>query len=271
MSIKMIFGTGVSAAKQYHDLLPLIQKAIHLGITSFDTAPSYGTESVLGECIHSTIASLGLKRDDVYIQTKIDAWQMQTFNGNIETFCDSALQTMQLDYFDALLVHWPIPEYIQTTWDCLKQIKNKGLCKTIGICNVRKRNLIAYKKMQIVPEIVQIERHPLFTAEETIVYCKSEGITVQAYSPLCKMHPSLQTNDFLDAISKKYKKNKGQVILKWHLQTGVIPVFTTTKISRLQEYANISDFKLTEDELNIISSFNTNYKLYLESLTCPGI
>ena len=139
-----------------------------------------------------------------------------------------------------------------------------------NICNLRINHLQELKVAHIIPEILQIERHPLNIFDKEVLFCKENDIVLQDYSPLCKMHPKLKESVLLRALADKYQKDIGQIILKWHINTGAIPIFTSTKPQRISLYAHLDDFDLEEFELSIISSLNDNYKLYLESLVCPG-
>ena len=264
----LIFGTGASAAKDYEGLNKVVSCAISCGIRTFDTAPSYGVESILAKVLRENIQKLSLKREDFRIQTKIDAWQMM--NGNIEKFVDDALQKMNFQYIDNLMIHWPLPDYLNDSWNKMKKLKQSGKIKKIGICNVRSRHLKLYKEQGILPDVIQIERNPLRTCEREVEFCKKNNIDVQAYSPLCKMDKRLSESLIVKTISEKYNKNIGQIILRWHIDTGVMPIFTSTKEQRIVQYTDLFDFSLNEDEITNISSMNINYKFYLESCLCPG-
>lgn len=267
---EIILGTGVSSSKDYEGLLNVVREAIKNGIYSFDTAPSYRTDNLLGEVISQVLIENNLSRSDLFIQTKIDAWQMQEMQGEIAPYVYQALKEMKLDYFDSLLIHWPLPEFLETTWQSFVQLYKEGVVKKIGICNVRLRQLKQFLSWNFVPQVIQIERNPLRVCEQEINFCKEHGIEVQAYSPLCKMDSRIRDNKMLADLSAKYHKNIGQIVLRWHIQSGVTPVFTSTKPKRVNEYANIDDFSLTEDECKKIASLNENYKMYLESWSCPG-
>lgn len=268
MNNELIFGTGASAAKDYEGLNKVVSCAISCGIRTFDTAPSYGVEGILADVLLKNIQKQNLKREDFCVQTKIDAWQMM--DGNIEMFVDKALQKMNFQYIDNLLIHWPLPDYFDDTWNKMKKIKETGKVLKIGICNVRSRHLKLYEKQCVSPDIVQIERNPLRICEREIEFCKQNGIKIQAYSPLCKMDRRLVDCTAIKNISKKYNKNIGQVILRWHLDTGVSPIFTSTKEYRIREYTELFDFSLSKEDVAEISALNANYKIYLESCFCPG-
>ena len=264
----LIFGTGASAAKDYEGLRKVVSCAIECGIRTFDTAPSYGVEEILSKIILENALKQGVKRECISVQTKIDAWQMM--DGHIDKFVNEALCKMNLQYIDNLLVHWPLPDYLDDTWEKMKKLKKTGIVRKIGLCNVRTRHLKLYENQGILPDIVQVERNPLRTCEREISFCKQKEIVVQAYSPLCKMDKRLAESSVVKSIAERYGKNVGQIILKWHLSTGVSPIFTSTKEQRVREYSDLLDFSLCEDDISKISALNMNYKIYLESCFCPG-
>lgn len=263
-----MFGSGASSFKDIEDLKRICSIAIDCNIRSFDTAPSYHTEENLSAAVLTVAKSKSLNREDIYIQTKIDPIQM--YNGRIEEYFKSKLNAMHLSYVDALLIHWPVHKYFINTWEDMNRIKEYGLTKKIGICNLRVEHLKELKGIGIIPEILQIERHPLNTFSDEVRFCKDNGITLQDYSPLCKMHPLLKENKLLIELSQKYEKNIGMIILRWHIDTGAIPIFTSKNERRVEEYSQIESFSLSKEDCTLIESLNINHKLYLESLICPG-
>ncbi len=264
----VMLGSGVSSSKNYDDLLELVRLSIQNGIYGFDTAPSYKTESVLGSVLDQCMRDFSINRESIFIQTKIDAWQMQ--DGRIEFYIEEALQKLNSNYIDSLLVHWPLPNYYYQTWEQFILMKERGFVKNIGVCNVRMRQLKELVAYGYVPEIVQIERNPLRTCDKEEEFCRNHGIKLQAYSPLCKMNDLLRESALLKDISNKYNKSIGQIILRWHVDTGVIPIFATRNPARIKEYASIMDFSLIDEDIKAISSMNIDYKMYLESCQCPG-
>ena len=268
MSKDLIFGSGVSAHKDFEGTLEVCCAALNHGIRWFDTAPSYHTEEIVSRAVAVSAKRLGLQREEYFIQTKIDPIQM--YNGQIVEYFKDKLNRMKLEYVDALLIHWPVWEYFSSAWDSLQELKDKKLTHRIGICNLRISHLGQLCESGIIPDIVQIERHPLNTFEQEARFCNEKGIVLQDYSPLCKMHPRIKNNPQIQKIASKYNRNIGQIVLRWHLDTGGIPVFTSTKPERIREYTEIDDFSLTPSEIESVSALNCNHKLYLESLVCPG-
>ena len=226
---RLIFGTGASAAKSINELNLLVEEAITDGITSFDTAPSYHTERILSEAIKNAEDKKLIERGNIYIQSKIDAWQMEESNGEIQKYVEKALEMMEIDYLDALLIHWPIPEYLDMTWKSMMDLQKRGIVKKIGICNVRIRHLKSMMKWDEFPSIIQIERNPLRICEDERQFCLENQIELQAYSPLCKMDDRIKNNPEIQKIANKYNLNVGQIVMRWHLDTEVSPIFTSTK------------------------------------------
>lgn len=264
----LIFGTGLSSGKDYETLKRCCSTAIDCGISSFDTAPSYKTEGLLGQVLGDIRKEKKIERESLQVQTKIDPIQM--YEGNIERHVEGVLHTMQMEYFDCLLIHWPVYKYFRKTWETLVHLKSNGITKSIGICNLRESHLKELKGIGILPDVLQIERHPLNTFEAERRFCERNRIVLQDYSPLCKMHPLLKDSKELAEIAERHNCGIGEIILCWHIQTGAMPIFTSTKPSRIESYARLDDIKLTEEELAKVSAQNINYKLYLESLICPG-
>lgn len=266
----MFFGTGASAPKDAGQLKAIIKTALKNGIMGFDTAPSYKSEVLLAEALKEGMKENNISRDDIFIQTKIDAWQMQKGAVEVKNCVEKVLIDMGLDCIDSLLVHWPVPEYFDATWKAFVDMKKQKMVKYIGVCNVRKRQLLSFLNYDVMPEIVQIERNPLMTFVDEIKLCKQNNIFVQSYSPLCKMDNRIAESPVLYDLSHKYSKSIGQVVLRWHVDTGVSPIFTSTKAERVNEYSKIYDFSLTSDEVEKINGLNENYKMYLEAWACPG-
>lgn len=264
----LIFGTGLSSSKSYQGLLDCCTTAVESGIRSFDTAPSYKTEGTLGQVLCEIVSHNIISREDLRVQTKIDPIHM--YEGKVVQHVQQTLQMMKLDYLDCMLIHWPVYKYFRKTWEALEKVKSDGLVKRIGICNLRVSHLSELKSIGIIPEILQIERHPLNTFESERQFCEDNNIELQDYSPLCKMHPLLKDNKDLGIIAEQHGCGIGEVILCWHIQTGASPIFTSTKPQRIESYSHLDEIILTQTELATISSLNINHKLYLESLICPG-
>lgn len=249
----------------------LVRTAYEKGINKFDTSPSYGTEELLGESINKLIDEKKINREDIIIQDKIDGWQMQVTNGDVIKYIELSISKLKVNYIDVLFIHWPFPDYIVNTWKTFFKAKELGLVKNIGLCNVCKRHVESLLcSTGIKPDYIQIERHPLRVCLEDMAYFQSKELLVQAYSPVCRMDERLRDSYILRNLSKKYNKTIGQIILRWHIDTGSIPVFMTNKPSRIVENVDIYNFSLNKLEIEEINSLNINFKIFLESFCCPN-
>lgn len=266
----LIFGTF--QCQDTNKLASLVHSAYESGIVGFDTSPSYQTEEILGHALSKLMSEKRINRDSLFLQDKIDGWQMEDSKGDITLFVEESLRKMKIDYLDVLFVHWPFPEYLVKTWLTMAKLKEKGIIRHVGLSNVRVRHLNQMiADTGILPDVIQIERHPLRTCIEEIDYCQQHNISIEAYSPLCRMDERLLKSTILNDIAKKYNKNIGQVILRWHFDSGIIPVFTSHNIKRIEENCNLFDFSLSNTEISEINKLNLNFKIFVESVCCPGI
>ena len=262
---------GTFQNRDYDLLLKNVREGLKCDVMGYDTAPSYKSEKSLGDVLKTLITQAVVKRENLFVSDKIDAWQMQEGNGDVRVYVKNALQKMQLSYFDLLLIHWPIPEYLYATLRCLSDLKEEGLVRNIGVCNVRLGHL---KRIQsnigILPDFIQNEIHPLNTCNKVVDWCNEKNINVMAYSPLCRMNAKIVESSLLKELSVKYSKSIGQIVLRWHLDRGVIPVFMTHNPKRIVENTAIRDFALDKEDVERINTMNENYKIFLESNGCPA-
>ena len=240
------------------------------GIRCIDTARDYHNEHMVGTAVKIVLRKNGLKREDLFITTKIGNSQQDI--GNISEQIDISLKSLQTDYVDLWLMHWPRPGRYIDTWHEMEKVYRSGKVRAIGVCNFRERHLHALIEsgISILPMVMQIEYHPLRTIKPMIALCNEHHIQVEAYSPLCLMVQRLVENEKLNSIALKYDKTVPQIILRWHVQQGIIPVFKSATPHRLKENISIYDFAITSDEMEIIFAMNEDYKFHPESINCPG-
>lgn len=248
----------------------LVSVGLKVGYRAFDTARDYGNEHVVGQVMKECLAEQGLRREDIFITTKIGNGQQ--VQGNIEEQIDISLRNLQTDYVDLWMMHWPYPGYYADTWRKMERVYRSGKVRAIGMANynIRHFEYLFSQDIEITPHCVQMELHPLRTAENVVAYLREKGIAIQAYSPLCRMIPKIRDNAKLKAIAENKKRSVAQIILKWHIQNRTAPVFKSMKPARLAENFDCFGFELSDDEMRMISSLNENYKCHLESASCPG-
>lgn len=254
----------------YPTMKEVVSAGMRIGYRAFDTARDYGNEHLVGRVLKECLKEQGLKREDIFITTKIGNGQQRL--GNIDKQIDISLRNLQTDYVDCWMMHWPYPDYYIDTYRKMEDVYKSGKAHAIGMANfhVRHFNKLWSSGLEIVPHCVQFEHHPLRIAEDIFNFCMENQIAVQAYSPLCRMIDPIKTSPILKSISERTGKSVGQIILRWHYQHYSVPCFKSLKPERLEENFNIWDFELTEDEIKAINSMDCDYKYHLESASCPG-
>lgn len=254
----------------YPTMKEVVTAGLKIGFRAFDTARDYGNEHIVGRVLKECLAEQGLKREDVFITTKIGNGQQRL--GNIEEQIEISLRNLQTDYVDCWLMHWPYPGYFVDTYHKMETVYKTGKVKAIGMANYHIRHFEQLWKegFDIAPHCAQFEHHPMRTADDIFEFCRSHNIAVQAYSPLCRMIDAIKKSSILNDIASKKGKTIGQVILRWHYQHQSVPCFKSLKPMRLAENFNIWDFELTQEEMAAINSMDCDYKYHLESASCPG-
>lgn len=262
---------GTFQHRNIKTLRTLISNALELGYFAFDTAPSYENEEMLGTIFSDFVGRGEVVREDLFLIDKIDGWQMHETKGRIQRHVLAALQKLQIEYLDLLLIHWPFPQFLVETWEAFSELYAAGMVRSIGLCNMEQRHLVQLaEKSTVLPHVLQIECNPLNTSKEVIDHCHQKNIAIQGYSPVCRMLPALAESKVLKRIAAQHNKTIGQIIMRWHYQNGVAPVFMTSRKERLLEYADIVNFSLSQAELKLIDCLNTDFKIFLGSRACPG-
>ncbi|WP_283680171.1 aldo/keto reductase [Lentilactobacillus sp. Marseille-Q4993] len=229
-----------------------IEEAWKDGYRLFDTAQLYRNEMYLGDAIRR----LGLKRDDVFITDKITE-----MNQGYDTVIESAefsLQQLGTDYFDLLLVHWPVADKFFDTWRAFEELKKQGKAKSIGVSNYTQSQLeLLATQANEMPVVNQIETHPYLTQQPMIDYDKSKDIITQAWSPLGR---GLVLDDpMIKKIANHHGKSVAQVILKWQLSRGLSIIPKSQNPDRIKENTEL-DFDLSDDEITMIDILNKNQR-----------
>jgi len=254
----------------YIQMKSLVKEGLKIGFRAFDTARDYGNEPIVGRVLEECLQEQGLKREEIFITTKIGNGQQRL--GNIEEQVEISLRNLHTDYIDLWLMHWPYPGYYVDTYRKMERIYKTGKVRAIGMANCRVRHLDKLFKegVEITPHCVQFELHPMRTAEDIVDYCRKKNIAIQAYSPLCRMIEPIRNSEILKRIALEHNKSVAQIVLRWHIQNKTVPVFKSLKPLRLKENFDVFDFSLTDDEMKKVSSLNEDYKYHLESASCPG-
>jgi diketogulonate reductase-like aldo/keto reductase len=249
----------------------IIAFSIRNGITGFDTSHEYGkSEEYLGKVIKSMRKKEAIKREDIFITTKIGNGQQ--YDGNIEAHVNMALHSLKVAYIDLMLLHWPVPDYYIKNWQKLENVYESEKVRAIGLANCTERHLIKLfnSNIKYKPHVVQFEYHPFRTVVNLVKMCNDNNIVIQAYTSLCQMIPLVTENEILKKIAAKYHKSIAQILLRWSIQQDIAPIFRSYNESRIKENSQLFDFDIGEDDMRQIFKLNIDYKYHPESMNCPG-
>lgn len=246
------------------ELIKTVKNAVKCGYLGLDAAEAYGNERYIG----LSRMLMPSKKKNIFITTKFNVFDEKV---NIKKELEGSMSRLGVKTIDLYLMHWPHPKNYIDTYKQMEELYLEGKVKAIGVCNFQIRHLEnLLKHAKIKPMVNQIEIHPLLIQKELINYCQKENIQLEAYCPFAQMNDMLLEKDILKNIAIKYNKKISQVILRWDIEKKIIPLPRTTKIERLKENIDIFDFKLTEEDIELIDSLNKNYKIYDEEKYCPG-
>jgi len=240
-----------------------VASAIKSGFRFIDYSASYGNEDIIG----SVIRKSGIDRNEFVVTTRISN-TAQRNHLQKEEFLRS-LERFGLDYVDILMFHWPVTDCFIETYKVMEDLYRQGLCRAIGVANCNQHHLQKIlSETTIKPVINQFEVHPLFSQKELVNFCKRENITVQAYTPIARFDDRLMRLPALKKIAAAHSKTPVQVVLRWHIQNGIIPVIRSLNAKRQTENLNIFDFQLSSSEMMIIDGFNINSRLRYDPDNC---
>ena len=257
--IKMpVQGFGVFQIPNASECESVVTDALAIGYRLIDTASVYGNERAVGAAIRKS----GILREELFITTK--AWISEmSYERTLRAF-DASLARLELNYLDLYLIHMPFGDYYGA-WRALEELYIQGRVRAIGVCNFEPDRLLdLYYNTNVIPAVNQIEGHPYTPQTETIRIMQELGVQAEAWGPLAEGRNGLFTDDILTGIGRKYDKSVAQVVLRWHLQRGVIAIPKSVHRQRMEENFNIKDFMLTSEDMAAIASMNTGCNTILD-------
>ncbi|MGO5158958.1 MULTISPECIES: aldo/keto reductase [unclassified Bilifractor] len=244
-----LLGLGVYKTTDEKDMHTAVDAAYRCGYRLFDTASVYGNEELLGNAIRD----LDIPREKIFLTSKV--WNNAQRLGDVSGAFQRTLDRLGTAYIDLYLIHWPVPGCTRQTWRELIRLKESGLARSIGVSNFSPAQLECLEQETgVVPVLNQIECHPLWRQRETVNYCQSHGIQVQAYAPLAR--GAYKDREILIKIGEKYGKTAAQTGLRWLIQRGISVIPKSVHPSRIVENADIFDFALTEPEMTAIDAMD---------------
>lgn len=252
------FGIGVFKVEEGPELVNAVKTAIKHGYRSVDTAAIYENEEGVGKGIQEGLKEAGISREELFVTSKV--WNADLGYESTIAAYETSLKNLGLEYLDLYLIHWPVEGKYKDAWRALETLYKEGRVKAIGVSNFQIHHLEELMKdAEIKPMINQVEYHPRLTQKELKAFCQDNGIQLEAWSPL--MQGQLLDNEILQEIANKHNKSVAQIILRWDLQKGVVTIPKSTKEHRIIENANVFDFELTTEEMEIIDGLNQNLRV----------
>ncbi|OIK81228.1 aldo/keto reductase [Oenococcus oeni] len=229
-----------------------ILSAIEDGYRLIDTSTNYDSEGAVGEAIRRS----GISRSEFIVTSKLPG-KYHHYQDALMMIQESIFR-MGIDYLDLYLIHWPLPKrdhYVEA-WKALVDAQKLGLIRSIGVSNFLPEHLDRIiNESGVTPAVNQIEVHPYWVQEDMLAANKSGGIVSEAWSPLGRGSAALK-EDIIKNLADKYGKNTGQIILRWHIQRGIIPLPKSSSLIHQRSNIDIFDFSLTSSEIEQINALN---------------
>ncbi len=228
-----------------------VTAALETGYRLIDTARIYGNESSVGKAI----AASGIDRKDIFVTTKL--WNTSQGYDKAHKAFKNSLKRLGLDYVDLYLIHWPVTAKRQESWRALTELYESGQTRSIGVSNYTVQHLEELlSESNIVPAVNQVEFHPFLYEEQKplLDFCKKNGILLEAYSPLA--HGKKTDSSVLPRLAQKYGKSSAQIILRWCVQHGTVPLPKSNNPDHIRDNLNIFDFELSSDEMEQINGLS---------------
>ncbi|MCY9591007.1 aldo/keto reductase [Paenibacillus chitinolyticus] len=244
-------GFGLYKIKSGEDFERAVEEAIRTGYRHFDTAKIYGNEGALGRVIPKS----GIPREEFFITSK--AWTTDLGYHTTRKAFEQTCRRLNVTYLDMYLIHFAGPHYVEA-WKAMEELYDEGRIKVIGVANFEIRHLENLKKnSRISPLVNQVETHPQFPQRELHDYMVRHRILHEAWGPLGQGNEALLKHPELSAIAHRHRKSVAQVILRWHLERGIIVIPKSSNPQRIKENSEIFDFELNEEEMERIRRLDT--------------
>lgn len=223
-----------------------VVQALEAGYRHIDTAVKYGNERGVGNGIRAG----GVDRGELFITTKLDG-QFQGEEKAAEGL-EGSLRRLGLDYVDLLLIHWPLPardDYV-STWRTFERLQSEGKVRSIGVSNFKPAHLERLMaETDVVPAVNQIQLSPAITRSAEREFHREHGIVTESYSPLGGSGADLLSAPILTQLGEKHGKTPGQLVLRWHIQQGLVTIPKTANPDRMSENMDVFDFTLDPQDL----------------------
>lgn len=245
-------GFGVFQIPDAAECEEVTYNAIKTGYRLIDTAAAYMNETAVGKAIARAIADGIVKREDLFITTKVWVSDQKTEKTAYQAV-KTSLEKLNLSYVDLILLHQPMGDYF-AAYRGITEAYRDGLVKAVGVANFYPAILANLcENVEVIPAVNQVELHPFFQQEDALALMKEYGVTPQAWGPLAEGKHGIFTDPELTKIGEKYGKSAAQVALRWNAERGVSIIPKSVHVERMRQNIDIWDFTLTEEEMAVIA------------------
>ena len=246
-----------------HKYVRAISNAFTIGYRLIDYSSAYGDGRLIGKAIRNS----GIKREEFFITTRVS--NKAQYKNDVRAEFMKCINGLGVDYVDLLQLHWPVTGLYIDTWREMENLYEEGYVRHLGVANCHEHHLEEILRIcKYPPKIGQFEIHPLFTQKHLIEYYKRHGIIVEAYTPIARYDDRLIRLPLLKRLEQKYNKNFIQIILRWHIQNGVIPIIRSLNHKHQHSNFQIFDFQLDHEDMLAIDAININSRLRYDPDNC---
>jgi diketogulonate reductase-like aldo/keto reductase len=257
-----LLGLGVFRAPRGEETHRAVSQALATGYRHIDTARIYGNERDVGAAVRDS----GIPRAEIFVTTKL--WNDDQGYESTLRACEQSLKELGLEYVDLYLEHWPVPGKRLDSWRAMEKLLTEGKCRAIGVSNFQQRHLEELlRHAKVAPAVNQVEFSPFLYQADLLRYCESQGIALEAYSPLTKGrrlgHPTLVE------VARRNSKTPAQVLIRWCLQHGIIVIPKSTRQERIHENSDVFGFELSAEDMRVLDGLNEDLRTSWDPTDVP--
>lgn len=227
-----------------------VRSAIGLGYRLIDTATNYRNEGGTGR----GVLTADVPREEIVVTTKLPG-RHHGYEQTLSSFEESR-KRLGLDYVDLYLIHWPLPRidrYVES-WQAMIKLRDEGLVRSLGVSNFTAEHIDRLERETgVLPAVDQIEMHPLFPQDELRGRLADKGVVVESWSPLGR-GSDLLDDPAIQAIAEAHGRTPGQIVLRWHVQLGAVPIPKSADPARQFENLDVFDFALDPEEMAAVAA-----------------
>lgn len=255
--VKMpLAGFGVFQIQDQAQCEQCVVDAVHAGYRLIDTAAVYGNEEAVGRAVQRC----GVLREELFLTSKL--WVQDAGYEAAKKAIDTSLKNLQTDYLDLYLIHRPFGDYYGA-WRAMEEAYDAGKIRAIGLSNFDPARIVDLTlNNRITPAVNQVECHPFYQQEDMRRFLQEQGIVMEAWAPFAEGKNQIFQNETLLSIGAKYGKSPAQVILRWNIQRGIVPLAKSVHRERMEQNLSVFDFALSDDDMFAISRLDEGQTLF---------